>query len=258
MAESEAMIDEFDTVALWTAQAVQELGDDHALPAACRGSGSPDALAWLGATMGLRAGVSLLDVGAGVGGPAEAAARDHGVRPVLVEPMVGACVAARRLFSRPTAAADGALLPVRDGAFDAAWSLGVLCTIEDKGTALAELVRVVAPGGTVGLLVYLRTVDVLPDQPEGNHFPSQDELDRLLDDAGLVVTASADLADFAAPSEDWKAAETRVESLVEQKHRDDESWQRADSQQQTMGRLIGEDLVVGRMFVCETRPRSEA
>ena len=40
----EPMVEEFDTVASWTADAVQELGQDHALPAACRGSGSPAAL----------------------------------------------------------------------------------------------------------------------------------------------------------------------------------------------------------------------
>jgi SAM-dependent methyltransferase len=253
MTDSEAMTDEFDTVALWTAQAVEELGGEHALPAACRGSGSPDALAWLSETMGLSAGVSLLDVGAGVGGPAEVAARDHGARPVLAEPMVGACVAARRLFSRPTAVAEGGALPFGDHSFDAVWSLGVLCTLEDKASTLAEIVRVVAPEGAVGLLVYVRTVDVLPDQPEGNHFPSEPELDQLLDDAGLEVVASAVLADFDSASAEWSAAEDRVEELVERTHSGDERWQRAQEQQATMGRLIGEDLVRGRLLVCGVR-----
>ena len=38
---------EFDTVAAWTEQAIDELGRPYALPAACRGSGSPAELAWL-------------------------------------------------------------------------------------------------------------------------------------------------------------------------------------------------------------------
>ena len=96
MSEDEAMADEFDTVAWWTASAVAELGEDHALPAACRGSGSPAALDWLATSMGLREGLRLLDSGAGVGGPAEHAARSYGVRPTLAEPMEGACRAARR------------------------------------------------------------------------------------------------------------------------------------------------------------------
>ena len=35
---TDAMEAEFDLVAEWTRQAVRELGDDHALPAACRGA----------------------------------------------------------------------------------------------------------------------------------------------------------------------------------------------------------------------------
>ena len=38
---TDAMEAEFDLVAEWTRQAVRELGDDHALPAACQGSASP-------------------------------------------------------------------------------------------------------------------------------------------------------------------------------------------------------------------------
>ena len=41
---SEAMDAEFDTVAEWTAQVVEELGPEYHIPAACRGSGSPRAL----------------------------------------------------------------------------------------------------------------------------------------------------------------------------------------------------------------------
>jgi hypothetical protein len=42
-----AMVAEFDDVAGWTADAVRRLGDRYAIPAACRGSSSPTALAWL-------------------------------------------------------------------------------------------------------------------------------------------------------------------------------------------------------------------
>jgi ubiquinone/menaquinone biosynthesis C-methylase UbiE len=254
MTESEAMVDEFDTMAQWTARAVEELGDDYALPAACRGSGSPEALEWLGRTMGLSRGTTLLDVGAGVGGPAEKAAQDHGLRPVLAEPMLGACIAARRLFSRPTVVADGAALPFPDDSFQAVWSLGVLCTLEDKTSMLAEMVRVAAPDGVVGLLVYLRTVDALPDQPDGNHFPTAQELDQLLDRVGLRVVASAELTDFAAPSAEWTAAEARVDDVIKREHSTDERWQRAQEQQETMGRLIGADQVRGRLLVCDRTP----
>ena len=53
---TDAMEAEFDLVAEWTRQAVRELGDDHALPAACQGSASPVALDWLAAACGLERG----------------------------------------------------------------------------------------------------------------------------------------------------------------------------------------------------------
>jgi SAM-dependent methyltransferase len=247
---TEPMVDEFDTVARWTAMAVDELGADHALPAACRGSGSPAALDWLADSMGLRSGTRLLDSGAGVGGPAEYVARTRSVRPVLTEPMEGACRAARQLFDHPVAVADGLLLPVRDAEFDAVWSLGVLCTIEDKRAYLDELRRVVVPGGAVGLLVYARTVESLPDQPDGNFFPSRKELMDHLQEVGLSVVDETPLADLPATPDDWSRAADEVDQVVERDHRDDERWQRAQAQQETIVTLIGDELVVGLLVSC--------
>ncbi|WP_341924506.1 class I SAM-dependent methyltransferase, partial [Nocardioides psychrotolerans] len=114
MSTDTAMDAEFDTMAHWVADAVAELGDDHALPAACRGSGSPSGLEWLARTMGVRRDATLLDVGAGTGGPAELVARRLGATPMLAEPMPDACDAAQRMFGRPVSVADGASLPFAD------------------------------------------------------------------------------------------------------------------------------------------------
>ena len=250
---ADPMVDEFDSVASWTADAVETLGEEHALPAACRGSGSPAALDWLGRALGLGEGSRLLDSGAGVGGPSEYAARSWGARPTLAEPMEGACRASRTLFGRPVVVADGAALPFGDGSFDAAWSLGVLCTLEDKRAYLAELTRVVAPGGAVGLLVYERAVEELPDQPEGNHFPSHEELLADLEAVGLRVSDEAPLDDLPGTPDDWQEAADRVEEEVRRRHGDDERWQRAQDQQDTIGSLIGDGLVVGRLLACRAQ-----
>jgi SAM-dependent methyltransferase len=250
VSEDEPMVDEFDTVAWWTAVAVAELGEDHALPAACRGSGSPAALDWLATSMGLEHDVRLLDSGAGVGGPAEYVARSCGVRTVLAEPMEGACRAARRLFHPCVVVAEGASLPFRDAAFDAAWSLGVLCTVEDKRAYLAELGRVVGSGGAIGFLVYTRAVDALPDQPEGNHFPSLPELLEDLRATGLTPVERTLLADVPGTPEDWERAAAQVEEVVARDHREDERWKRAQSQQETIARLIAEELVAGVLITC--------
>lgn len=251
MTDSQALADEFDTMAKWTADAVQELGQEHAIPAACRGSGTPAALEWLAGQLRLGPGIRLLDSGAGVGGPAELAAQRFQVAPVLAEPMIQACQASARLFGRPVVAAAGQRLPFAAGTFDAAWSLGVLCTVEDQLDLLTELRRVVRPGALVGLLAFLRTVQELPDQPEGNHFPTAAELDRLLAAAGLTIVSSAELADFPAAEPDWQAAVDRVDAVIEGRHGSDHRWQVAQQQEQLVGKLIQRQLVAGRLLVLQ-------
>ncbi len=93
---SEAMHAEFDTIADWTAAAARSLGSDYYLPAACRGSGSPASLDWLLDHLHAGQGTTVLDCGAGVGGPSAYAAIRRGVRPLLVEPEARACRAAQK------------------------------------------------------------------------------------------------------------------------------------------------------------------
>jgi SAM-dependent methyltransferase len=112
-----------------------------------------------------------LDAGAGVGGPAAFLVDRFTAAPVLAEPMLDACVAARRLFGLPTVAACGAALPFAAATFPAAWLLGVLCTTPDKGAILRELRRVLIPDGRLGLVVYVRATSDLPQPPSENDFP---------------------------------------------------------------------------------------
>jgi SAM-dependent methyltransferase len=244
-----AMEDEFDTLPQWTADAVLELGPEHAVPAACRGSGSPEAIRWMCRSMGLRAGFRLLDSGAGEGGPAELAAREFHVASVLADPMYGACVAARRMFRRPTVVAGGERLPFPDATFDAAWSLGVLCTVDDKARVLKELRRVVRPGAPVALLVFVRTVDVLPEQPDGNDFPDRAELESLMDAARLGVTEQATLGDFPDPPSEWQAKVDAVDRWIRNRHQHDGRLAAAQEQQRTIGQLLADGLVEGQLLV---------
>jgi SAM-dependent methyltransferase len=243
------MEDEFSTLPVWTADAVELLGPEYAVPAGCRGSGTPEALRWMCRTMGLAAGNRLLDSGAGEGGPAELAAREFGVEPVLVDPMPGACVAARRMFQRPVAVSSGEQLPFEDGTFEAAWSIGVLCTVSDKVAILTELRRVVRHGGPLGLLVFLRTAAVLPEQPDGNAFPDWDELEAAVDAASLTVLARAPLADFPDPPPGWRTMVEQVDRAIDRDHRGDDRLATAQEQQRTIGRLLADGLVQGWLLV---------
>lgn len=241
--EPEAMEAEFGTVAGWTEEAVRALGLEHAIPAGCRGSGSQGALRWLADGLALRPGARVLDDGAGVGGPAGWLAAERGVRPVCAEPMAEAVRASARLFGLPAVVATAQQLPFADGSFDAAWCLGVLCTTPDKAAALAELRRVVAGGGRVGLLVFVAVRPLPPPLPEGNVFPSEDELTGLLAGAGLRLdgTGRADLSD--SPPE-WSERADAVDAEVERRHGDDPAWAEAQEQSGRVGRLLSDGALV--------------
>jgi SAM-dependent methyltransferase len=240
-----AMEAEFDVVAGWTQEAVERLGQDHALPAACRGSASPAALAWLGEACELRRGARLVDVGGGTGGPAAYAAERYGVAPLVVEPMAGACRTAAGLFGLPVAVGSGEHLPVADGAVDAAWCIGVLCTTTEKAAVLRELRRVLPGGGPLGLMVLVAARADLTDVPEGNAFPTEDELAGLLDAAGFDVVEQVGTGEFPAAPLSWTARADRVEEAVRDAHGDDPRFGTAGEQEERMGRLLRDGDVRG-------------
>jgi SAM-dependent methyltransferase len=237
--ESEAMKAEFGTVAGWTEEAVRALGPEFAVPAGCRGSGSEGALRWLADRLDVPAGGRFLDAGSGVGGPAGWLAEKSGLRPVCAEPMAEAARAGRHLFGLPSVVAVSQRLPVADGAVDAAWCLGVLCTTSDKAGVLAELRRVLRVGGRLGLLVFVADAPLPPPLPEGNEFPSERELLNLLAAAGFEVqdTGEADLGD--SPPE-WSERADAVQAGIARRHGEDAAFQEAEEQSRRVGRLLAD------------------
>lgn len=198
---------EFDTVAEWTAEVAESLGQEYRIPAACRGSGRPSELDWLLEFLDPRPGDLMIDIGAGLGGPSAYAASRTGVCPVLVEPVPDACRAAVRLFGVPVVQADATALPFADGTVSHAWCLGVLCTASGPDAQLAmlgELHRVLGASGRAGLLVFLAAKDRLENPPAGNHFPSRAQLRDLILESGLTVTAAIDPASLADPPASWR------------------------------------------------------
>jgi SAM-dependent methyltransferase len=246
---TEAMEAEFDTVAEWTARVAADLGPDYYVPAGCRGSGSPGALDWLIEELALSANETMLDCGAGVGGPAAYAAKATGVVPLLVEPEAGGCRAARTLFGFPVLQAVASALPLADATFDAAWSLGVLCTTSDQLELLTELRRTVRPPGRVALLTFVAREQISAKQPEGNHFPTPDGLAALVENAGLRIQAWRGTADLPAVPQEWNDRVETVTHALTERYGTTNAWQVAERQSNRIAELLSEGAVTGELLV---------
>ena len=212
------------------------------------GSGSPAVLDWLIEQLDLGSGETLLDCGAGVGGPAAYAAAQRDVRPVLVEPQAGGNRASRALFGFPALRADASVLPFADETFDAAWTLGVLCTTESQVELLSELRRVVRPPGRIGLLVLVADELSPAGEPDNSFFPTVESLSDLIDRADLRVDAWRSAADIWSPPEQWQERVETFESELRARYGDERAWQIAERQSNLIAQLLGDSTIVPHVF----------
>lgn len=123
----------------------QEHGDHWA--------GPPEMVETIAALAGTKPGDHVLDVGAGVGGPARRLAALVGCRVTaidLLEPVVR--VARARSSGRRERldflSASAQALPFRAGSFDQVWCLGVVAHVEETHRLASEIARVLRPGGS--------------------------------------------------------------------------------------------------------------
>lgn len=110
------------------------------------------------ALVALDAGMHVLDVGCGIGGPARHLATEFGCRVTgldLTEEFcrVGAMLAARtglddRVVFRQ---GDALAMPFEDAGFDLVWTQHASMNIADKARLFAEMHRVLRPGGRLAL-----------------------------------------------------------------------------------------------------------
>ncbi len=108
--------------------------------------------------LGVRAGSRVLDVAAGTGATALLAARQHGCHVIAIEQSAELVAAAQAAVEAAGLAGqvevlrgDAEALPVGSASADAVLCECALCTFARPEVAVAELVRVLRPGGLAGI-----------------------------------------------------------------------------------------------------------
>ncbi len=170
------------------------LDEFHAL-----GRAATIALAELAA---VRASDDVLDVGAGIGGPARFLAHHYGAHVTAVDP-TPRFRAVAELLTRGSGLADrvrivhgdGRALPFDSGTFDLVWTQAVGQNIAEKAAFVAEMTRVLRRGGRLAMFELLAGPGGPVEFPvpwanrqEESHLLTGPELRTLLESAGLEIT----------------------------------------------------------------------
>jgi SAM-dependent methyltransferase len=148
---------------------------------------------------GVGAGMEVIDVGAGLGGPARFLAARYGARVTAVEPTArfrSACAELNRRtgLAESIRTVDGSAtdLPVADASMDVAWMQAVAISVANKREMADELRRVLRPGGRLAFFdSYARGGGDLhfplpwADGPEASFVVSADELRSVFEAAGF-------------------------------------------------------------------------
>ena len=159
----------------------------------------------------LKAGMRVLDVGSGLGGPARFAAQAYGchvtgidLTPEYVE-VANALARRVGLADRVTYVSGSAIaMPFPAASFDAAYMLHVGMNIDDKAKLMGEIRRVLKPGAVFGVYDVMRTGDGELAFPvpwartaKTSFVVRPSAYRRRLDAAGFDVTHERDRAEFA-------------------------------------------------------------
>jgi SAM-dependent methyltransferase len=174
------------------------------------GLGAVEALA---RKAGIGAGSLVLDVCAGLGGPARFVAHRYGARVTGLDVTHSRCAAGRRLSAMVGLGGrvrlvngDAQAMPFRPRSFTAALSQEGLLHVPDKGAALGECARILVPGGRIAFTDWVATPRLGDDERRrlarwmaAVTLQTIDAYRAMLGRAGFVAVEAEDL------SADWTA-----------------------------------------------------
>lgn len=179
----------------------------------------PEATSEMAEEIGIDAGMQILDVGCGLGGPSRRLASNYGCHVTGLDLTEAYCRVAEALSVRlgldhlvSYRTGNALNMPFEDGCFDVLWTQHVSMNISDKAQLYAEMHRVLKPGG------HLAIYDIIAGPGGDVYFPvpwardpsisflaTDDELRNDLGAAGFNIiswrdTTDVGLAWFAAKS----------------------------------------------------------
>ncbi|MEP0323094.1 class I SAM-dependent methyltransferase [Bauldia litoralis] len=188
---------------------------DHIVPVQLSGADEFH-LGWRPATvafataLGFPRGAHVLDIGAGIGGPARHFAEGHGVRVTGIDLSSDYVEAANALTRRcgltdvDFETADALALPFEAETFDGAYTIHAAMNISEKGTLFAEARRVLKPGARFGVYDIMRVDDGEIPYPmpwaatvETSFVETVDTYRDLLAAAGFAIESQTDRGDLA-------------------------------------------------------------
>ncbi len=159
-------------------------------------------------------GARVLDIGAGIGGPARTIARHCEAQLTALDPTTRFCDLARELNRRSgldrqveVICADARAMPLEDGVFDFAITQAVWPSIEEKPAMLAEAHRVIRSGGRLAIYEAVEGRESGPlefplpwaDGTAESFLVSADQAQELAADAGFELLEWLQGADALGP-----------------------------------------------------------